>query len=81
MGTRGYQVACLNYVLDGWWKDRRFSEVEKVLDRVQELVSSRETSIVFRRVYIPKGSDSWRPLGVPTLAFRVYLHMLNNFVV
>lgn len=38
--------------------------------------------IDFKRVYIQKNDKvSWRPLGVPTLVWRVYLHIINQFLV
>lgn len=51
------------------------------MEEVKRLVREKATVIDFKRVYIPKGDGRMRPLGVPTLAWRVYLHMLNNLVV
>lgn len=42
-------------------------------------------SITYHRTYLPKGPNKFRPLGVPTIAWRVYLAMwlvpLNGYYV
>lgn len=36
------------------------------MNNVENLVKHKATKIDYKRVYIPKGIDSVRPLGVPT---------------
>lgn len=45
---------------------------------VKVLVHNKDAAIDFKRVYIPKGENDYRPLGVPKAEWRVYLHMVNN---
>jgi len=76
-----YQVACINYVAAGW--EKKFSDkyLSKIIEEVKRLVTERPVAIDYKRVYIPKGNGKVRPLGVPTLSWRIYLHMWNSQIV
>lgn len=43
------------------------------------MVAERDTRLIYHRVYIPKG-DTYRPLGVPNLEWRIYLGMYANIL-
>lgn len=80
MNSSAYQTIALNKVLKGWYKTMKWSKVKRVLKRVKYLSKNRVTDIDFKRVYIDKGQGKWRPLGVPSAEWRIYLHMLNCLI-
>jgi len=80
MNSTAYQVSAINHVFKNWHRKLTWREVRILSKEVNKLVRQRASNINFSRVYIPKG-DTHRPLGVPTPAWRVYLHMYNNCLV
>jgi len=79
MRSHSYQCCCFNYVARGWYKSMKWSEVKKTMAQIKVLAKTKQTSINFKRVYLEQ-PNKIRPLGVPTLAWRVYLHMYNNIL-
>jgi hypothetical protein len=53
--------------------------VEKEIKGIKTLIRSRSTRISYKRVYLDEVTKL-RPLGVPTVEWRVYLHMYNNLI-
>lgn len=79
MGSHSYLVCCFNYVAKGWYKSMELNEAKRTLRKVKKLVKAKATKIDYKRVYLEEPTK-FRPLGVPTLAWRVYLHMYNNLI-
>ena len=81
--STSYQAACLNKVIPGWHRDYTYGEIIKTMESVIRILKSGATTIKYKRMWIDKspGSTEKRPLGVPTLAWRIILHGLQNLLV
>jgi len=75
-----FRVSAINKTMVNWYKVLPLELVFKVNRQVDQLLKSNSTNLMYRRVYIPKGEDNYRPLGVPELSWRVLLQMYQNFL-
>jgi hypothetical protein len=77
-----FRLSAINRVIPHWFYKMAYSEVLRLNRKVSAIINNWETELEYFRVYIPKDSKkvSWRPLGVPTLEWRLALHMWNNML-
>lgn len=87
MNSWVYIIVSMGRVLPQWHRHESLSRVVATAKAVKAMSRDKPTNLDYKRVYIPKGTapgtttaTSWRPLGVPTLPWRVYLHMHNNIM-
>jgi len=80
MNSSAYQVSALNHVLENWHRKLTYKQVKWVIKDVKRLVKSRSTALKYKRVYLDE-KNKIRPLGVPAISWRIYLHMYNNCIV
>lgn len=80
MNSSAYQACALNHVSKNWHRKLPINQVLHVMKEVKRLVKSKETRLKYARVYLQE-KNKLRPLGVPALSWRVYLHMYNNCIV
>lgn len=80
MNSPAYQGSALNHVLRNWHRKLPCNQVIHVMKQVRKLVRNKETRLKFARVYLQE-TNKLRPLGVPAMSWRIYLHMYNNCIV
>lgn len=79
--SKAFLIMALKHVYPKWHRDMSLTGVIAILRRVRKISNTPRAQLDFRRVYVTKPNGKKRPLGVPTPAWRIYLHMLNQFLV
>lgn len=62
-----------------WYAIYGTNKVRYINNQITKLIRKKSIDLIHRRVYIPK-KETFRPLGVPTIEWRIILHMWNNFL-
>jgi retron-type reverse transcriptase len=75
--SHSYRTMCFNHVYPNWHRKFKYSVVKNILISLANL---NLKSYRYKTVHIPKADGSTRPLGVPSPAWRVFLHGLNNIL-
>lgn len=90
--SRSFFVTHLDKIEPRWHRDLPVWTIFQIWRRWKRIKLDFKGNVDFKRVYIPKYKTSledwakldkktWRPLGVPTLEWRLYLSMLNTILV
>jgi len=84
--SNSYLLVCLWNIDKNCYRTMFKWDLVKLIRKVHDLRGSKfafppSVLMDYHRTYVPKGTDSWRPLGVPTLAWRVYGNMLLHILV
>jgi len=73
-----FRVSAISKTKPRWYKEMPLWLVIRAIRRSIKLIGSDKME--YKRLYIPKGKDELRPLGIPKLEWRIHQQMLNNFL-
>jgi len=73
-----FALHSLNHCYGKWHREASLSWVRNLLRNFQQVRTSNMSKIDLKRVYIQKANGQPRPLGVPSLPWRMYLHLWNQ---
>lgn len=73
-----FRVLAVNHVYPQWQRKENYYTIKGWLRKVENIAKDMDDKLVYHRVYIPKNEETWRPLGVPSPAWRIWLHMWNQ---
>jgi hypothetical protein len=77
--SKAFRMSAWHKIAPLWYLNSSLKRMIYLNRKIDRIVEKLDGNLNHRRVYIPKG-DSFRPLGVPTMEWRIALHMLNNFI-
>jgi len=77
--SSSFRLSAINNVFSNWYKDLSYYSLVNINKKATRIIMKQLDDLEYKRVYIPKG-DSFRPLGVPTPAWRLVTHMFSNFL-
>lgn len=75
--SHSYRVICFNHVYPQWHRKYKYSVVKNILLSLKDLDVMRYDHKIR---HIPKPNGELRPLGIPSPAWRILLHGLNNIL-
>ena len=75
-----FRVCMFNRVAKGWYYSMSLGKLSLAWNKLDRIIKNLDTNIRSKRVYIPKKDGRLRPLGVPTLEWRVYISMWTDYM-
>jgi len=80
MNSTSYLACAINKVAHNWHRNESLFIVDDLIKEIKWLIQTKAYAMDFHRYYLEEPKKI-RPLGVPKLSWRIYLHMYNNLIV
>lgn len=75
-----FLVAGLHHCEPHWHREMPLKDLYTLLRTIKRIRLGEISCLRYSRIYIPKNETEDRPLGVPTLAWRIHLHTFANIL-
>ena len=91
INSKSFRVSAIHHVFPLWYRNMKIQQVKSINTKCTKLMKQwwvedlsspypTEQQMSFKRHYIEKSTDEWRPLGVPQPQWRLFLHIFSNFL-
>ena len=75
-----YRIASLNSWKPRWYKELSYLQLQQIFRALHSILSFRVLKTQITNVWIESPKGKWRQLCIPPKGWRLYLHMLNQFI-
>lgn len=75
-----YKLAALNSWQPNWYKTFPLRDLRKMFAGLYKILTNLETKALINNVWIESPKGKWRMLGIPGKAWRLYFHMINQWI-
>jgi len=78
--SRSFQVYYFNRVVRGWYWKYSESYVNQLFEQFRRTVRYWDTNLDLKRTYIEKAGGKWRPIGAPSLTWRIIAAAMTDLL-